>query len=77
VLAEFGLQIAPRVEVRVHDSNHRARFMVLPMRPQGTEDWSVEQLAAIVTRDTLIGVALPQVDWTAQHSPAEPAASSS
>lgn len=71
VLAEFGLQIAPGVEVWVHESHQKARFVVLPMRPEGTEDWSEQELASIVTRDTMIGVALPQVDWTAEHSPAE------
>jgi thiocyanate hydrolase subunit gamma len=43
--------------------------MVMPMRPAGTEGWTEEQLAAIVTRDTMIGVALPQVDWTARTPP--------
>ena len=43
--------------------------MVMPMRPEGTEDWSEEQLAAIVTRDTMIGVALPEADWTASGPP--------
>jgi thiocyanate hydrolase subunit gamma len=59
VLAEFGLHISPDVEVRVHDSNQKSRFMVMPMRPAGTDGWSEEQLAEIVTRDTMIGVALP------------------
>jgi thiocyanate hydrolase subunit gamma len=45
--------------------------MVMPMRPAGTDDWTEEQLAAIVTRDTMIGVALPQVDWTADHAPSD------
>lgn len=71
VLAEFGLYFPADVEIRVHDSNQKSRFMVLPMRPEGTDGWSEEQLAAIVTRDTLIGVALPQVDWKADRSPAE------
>jgi hypothetical protein len=43
--------------------------MVLPMRPDGTEGWSEDQLAAIVTRDTMIGVAEPQAGWTAENSP--------
>jgi thiocyanate hydrolase gamma subunit len=71
VLAEFGLTLPADVEIRVHDSNQKSRFMVMPMRPEGTEGWSEEQLAAIVTRDTMIGVALPQVDWKADRSPAE------
>jgi thiocyanate hydrolase gamma subunit len=62
VLAEFGLQIPTDVEVRVEDSNQKCRFMVMPMRPEGTENWTEEQLAAIVTRDCMIGVALPQAN---------------
>lgn len=72
VLAEFGLHMPPDVEVRVHDSNQKSRFMVMPMRPAGTEGWSEDQLAAIVTRDTMIGVALPQVGWTATAPPSAP-----
>lgn len=59
VLAEFGTFIPPEVEIRVHDSNANTRYLVLPMRPSGTEGWSEEQLAATVTRDTMIGVAVP------------------
>jgi nitrile hydratase subunit alpha len=59
VLAEFGLVIAPEVEVRVWDSNAEIRYMVLPMRPEGTRGWSEEQLAAIVTRDSMIGTGVP------------------
>jgi thiocyanate hydrolase subunit gamma len=70
VLAEFGLTFPDGVEIRVHDSNQKSRFMVMPMRPGGTEDWSEEQLAAIVTRDTMIGVALPDPQWTAEKAPA-------
>jgi hypothetical protein len=62
VLAEFGLNLPPEVEVRVEDSNQKCRFMVLPVRPAGTETWTEEQLAEIVTRDCMIGVALPQPD---------------
>jgi thiocyanate hydrolase subunit gamma len=58
--------LSPDVEVRVHDSNQKSRFMVMPMRPEG---WTEEQLAAIVTRDTMIGVAQPKIDWTATSSP--------
>src|SRR5919206_2806147 len=60
VLAEFGLYLPDDVEVRVQDSNQKHRFLVLPVRPAGTEGWSEEQLAAIVTRDCMIGVALPK-----------------
>jgi thiocyanate hydrolase gamma subunit len=62
VLAEFGLNFPPEVEVRVEDSNQKCRFMVLPVRPAGTENWTEEQLAEIVTRDCMIGVALPWPD---------------
>ena len=60
VLAEFGLQLPADVEVRVEDSNQKSRFIVLPVRPEGTEGWTEEQLAEIVTRDCLIGVAMPK-----------------
>jgi hypothetical protein len=62
VLTEFGLNLPPEVEVRVEDSNQKCRFMVLPVRPAGTENWTEEQLAEIVTRDCMIGVALPRPD---------------
>lgn len=55
VLKEFGVQLGNDVEVRVHDSTAELRYMVLPQRPRGTEGWSAEQLAAVVTRDALIG----------------------
>jgi nitrile hydratase len=61
VLAEWGTQIPDDVEIRVVDSTADYRWMVLPMRPKGTEGWSVEKLASIVTRDALVGVALPRV----------------
>ena len=61
VLAEFGLKVPPTVAIRVHDSNADMRYMVLPMRPAGTEGWSEERLAGLVTRDCLIGVAVPQL----------------
>lgn len=60
VLGEFGLHLPEDVEIRVEDSNSKHRFMVLPVRPEGTEGWSEDQLAQIVTRDCLIGVALPK-----------------
>ena len=57
VLAEFGLTIGDEREIRVYDSNSEVRFMALPMRPEGTEGWSEEQLAELVTRDSMIGTA--------------------
>ena len=54
--AEFGLELEDDVEVRVVDSNSELRFLVLPRRPDGTEGWSEERLAALVTRDSMIGV---------------------
>lgn len=61
VLAEFGLVLPESVRIRVHDSTADMRYMVLPMRPAGTEGWSEERLASIVTRDAMIGVAVPKV----------------
>jgi nitrile hydratase len=60
VLGEMGLTVGPDVEVRVWDSSAEVRYMVLPARPDGTEGWSEERLAALVTRDAMIGVALPK-----------------
>ncbi len=56
VLKEFGLELADHVEIRVWDSTSEVRYLVLPERPAGTEDWSEEQLAALVTRNSMIGV---------------------
>jgi nitrile hydratase alpha subunit len=57
VLAEFGTVVPDDVEVRVSDSTAMVRYLVLPQRPAGTDDYTEEQLAALVTRDTMIGVA--------------------
>ena len=57
VLAEFGLEVPDDVEVNVWDSSADLRYMVLPERPPGTDDWTEEQLAEVVTRDAMIGVA--------------------
>ena len=67
VLSEFGLQLSEEVEVRVVDSNQKSRFTVLPVRPEGTEGWTEDQLTEIVTRDCLIGVALPKPGKTANE----------
>jgi nitrile hydratase len=56
VLAEWGTELAPDVEVRVHDSSSEVRYLVLPERPAGTESMSEEELAALVTRDAMVGV---------------------
>ncbi len=56
VLAEFGTTIPDDVEIRVSDSTSMVRYLVLPRRPDGTEGWSEEALAALVTRDAMIGV---------------------
>jgi len=58
VLAEFGLTLPDSVEVRVHDSNADMRYLVIPARPKGTEGWSEEKLADLVTRDCMIGTAV-------------------
>ena len=60
VLAEFGLNLPEKVQIRVHDSTADMRYIVLPMRPAGTEGWSEERLAALVNRDSMIGVAVPK-----------------
>ena len=62
VLAEFCLVLSKDMTIRVHDSTADMRYLVLPMRPAGTEGWSEERLASIVTRDCMIGVAIPQAN---------------
>ena len=59
VLAEFGVKVPKGQEVRVHDSTADLRYIVLPMRPKGTERLSEAQLAALVSRDCMIGMAVP------------------
>ena len=59
VLAEFGLELPDSVQVRVHDSTADTRYLVLPARPDGTQGWDAEQLAEIVSRDCMIGTAIP------------------
>jgi nitrile hydratase subunit alpha len=60
VLTEFGLKIPQNVQIRIHDSSADMRYMVLPMRPTGTESWNEERLAELVNRDCLLGVAVPK-----------------
>jgi nitrile hydratase len=59
VLAEFGLELADDVEVRVWDSTAEVRYLVLPMRPQGTEGLAEAELATLVTRDSMVGTGVP------------------
>ena len=65
VLKEFGTTVADDVTVRVHDSNADMRYLVLPARPAGTEGWDEARLAALVTRDCMVGVALPKAEKVA------------
>jgi nitrile hydratase len=59
VLSDFGVTLPAGTKIRVWDSTAETRFMVLPMRPAGTEGWSEEKLASLVTRDCMIGTGLP------------------
>ena len=56
VMREFGLDLPDDVEVRVHDSTADIRYLVLPLRPEDTQGWSEDNLAKLVTRDSMIGV---------------------
>jgi nitrile hydratase len=58
VLAEFGVTLPPNTEIRVWDSTAETRYLVVPMRPAGTDGWSEEKLASLVTRDAMIGTGL-------------------
>ena len=66
VLAEFGTTLPDSVQIRVHDSTADMRYMVAPKRPAGTEGWSEEALARLVTRDSMIGVALADTPGAAR-----------
>ena len=66
VLAEFGVELPPETQIRVWDSSAEIRYMVLPIRPEGTEGMSEQELAAFVTRDAMIGVALCQAPAAAR-----------
>ena len=59
VLAEFGVELGDDVELRVVDSTADIRYLVIPVRPAGSETMSEEQLSGLVTRDSMIGVAVP------------------
>jgi len=62
VLAEFGTLILEDVKVQVQDSTASQRYMVLPLRPAGTENFTREELESLVTRDTMIGVTIPKIN---------------
>ncbi len=64
VLAEFGLAVPLSTEVRVHDSTADLRYIILPRRPDGTQGWSAAELEALVTRDCMIGTAVPVLPKT-------------
>jgi len=61
VLKDFGVELPEATRVRVWDSTAEIRYLVIPMRPEGTKDWNEEQLAEIVTRDSMIGTGLVKV----------------
>ena len=60
VLADFGLTLPAETEIKVWDSTSEVRYLVLPQRPEGTEGWSEDRLATLVTRDSMIGTGLPR-----------------
>ena len=60
VLSEFGVAVPDTTEVRVWDSNAELRYLVLPMRPEGTEEMNENELAGLITRDSMIGTGLPK-----------------
>jgi len=67
VLAEFGVKLPDDVELQVWDSTAEIRYLVLPLRPEGTDGWTEDRLTALVTRDSMIGTGLPNAP-----QPAEP-----
>ena len=60
VLSEFGVNVDPQIKVKVWDSTAELRYLVLPMRPLGTEDMDENELAELVTRNSMIGTGLPE-----------------
>jgi nitrile hydratase len=60
VLRDFGVELAPEVKIRVWDSTAEVRYLVVPMRPPGTDGWTEDELAGLVTRDAMIGTGLPK-----------------
>ncbi len=61
VLRDFGVELSADTEIRLWDSTAEVRYLVLPMRPLGTEGWSEERFASLVTRDCMIGTCLPRL----------------
>lgn len=74
VLADFGLSLSPETELKVFDSTAEIRYLVVPMRPDGTEGMSESQLAALVTRDAMIGTGLALPPSAAGAAPVQGAA---
>jgi nitrile hydratase len=70
VLTEFGLALEPGVEVRVYDSTADMRYLVIPQRPAGTDHMSEEELAQLVTRDSMIGVTRARQPGVTTSAPA-------
>jgi len=68
VLSDFGLKLPEETKVRIWDSTAETRFLVLPMRPEGTDGWSEEQLAELVTRDSMVGTGLPKSPTEAKEA---------
>jgi nitrile hydratase len=60
VLRDFGVELAPEVKIRVWDSTAEVRYLVVPMRPPETDGWTEDELARLVTRDSMIGTGLPR-----------------
>jgi nitrile hydratase len=60
VLRDFGVELAPEVKIRVWDSTAEVRYLVVPVRPPGTDGWTEDELARLVTRDSMIGTGLPR-----------------
>ncbi len=58
VLADFGVTLTPSTRISVHDSTSEVRYLVIPLRPPGTDGWTENELAALVTRDSMIGTGL-------------------
>ena len=61
VLAEFGVTLPPSTRISVHDSTSEVRYLVVPMRPPGTDGWTEKELAGLVTRDSMIGTGLARL----------------